>query len=70
MTGHRLFFPFRDIPTLIWIKEKEGIFCRWRAFVTFQSDKTGPVAENLTMTKAVSPPGRKPLNAGARRWYN
>jgi len=26
MTGYRLFFPFRDMPTLIWIKKKAGIF--------------------------------------------
>jgi len=31
MTGYRLFFPFRDTPTLIWIKEKEGIFCTGEA---------------------------------------
>jgi hypothetical protein len=30
MTGYRLFFPFRDTPTLIWIKEKEEIFCTGR----------------------------------------
>jgi hypothetical protein len=30
MAGHRLFFfPFWDTPTLIWIKEKEGIFWTW-----------------------------------------
>ena len=33
MTGHRLFFPFRDTPTLIWIKEKEGIFCPGESLV-------------------------------------
>jgi len=27
VTGYRLFFPFRDMPTLIWIKKKAGIFC-------------------------------------------
>jgi hypothetical protein len=27
MTGYRFFFPFRDMPTLIWVKKKEGIFC-------------------------------------------
>jgi hypothetical protein len=31
MTGYRFFFPFRDMPTLIWIKEKEGIFCTGKA---------------------------------------
>jgi hypothetical protein len=27
LTGYRLFFPFRAMPTLIWIKKKAGIFC-------------------------------------------
>jgi hypothetical protein len=70
MADHRLFFPFRDTPTLIWIKKKEGIFCTARAFVAFQSVNTGPVAENLTMTKAVLQPPAKSPRAGTRRWYN
>jgi hypothetical protein len=54
MTGHRLFFfPFRDTPTLIWIKEKGGIFCSREPRRLFQSVDTGPVAENLTMPKAI-----------------
>jgi predicted pyridoxine 5'-phosphate oxidase superfamily flavin-nucleotide-binding protein len=44
MAGYRLFFPFRDMPTLIWIKEKEVIFCAggasWRPPVDI-----GPVAK-------------------------
>jgi hypothetical protein len=53
MTGYRFFFPFRDTPTLIWIKEKEGIFCSREPRRIFQSVDIGPVAENLTMPKAI-----------------
>jgi hypothetical protein len=70
MTGHRLFFPLRDTPTLIWIKEKGGIFCSKEPRRIFQSVDTGPVAENLTLPKAILPPAAKPLKAGAPRWYN
>jgi hypothetical protein len=45
MAGHRLFFPFRDMPTLIWIKEKEGIFCTWAPRRVFQPVDIGPVAK-------------------------
>jgi hypothetical protein len=52
MAGHRLFFPFRDMPTLIWIKKKEGIFCtRGSLVVSSNRVNKGPVARNLTMTK-------------------
>jgi len=50
MAGYRLFFPFRDMPTLIWIKEKEGIFCTGGVRL-LQSVDIDPVAKNLTMTK-------------------
>jgi hypothetical protein len=70
MTDYRFFFPFRDTLTLIWIKEKGGIFCSREPRRIVQSVDIGPVAENLTMPKAILPPAAKPLNAGARRWYN
>jgi len=39
MTDHRFFFPFRDMPTLIWIKEKEGIFCTGESLVASSVDR-------------------------------
>jgi hypothetical protein len=65
MAGHRLFFPFRDTPTLIWIKEKEGIFCTGAPRHALQSVDIAPVAKNLTMPKAILPPAAKPRSAGA-----
>jgi hypothetical protein len=59
MAGHRLFFPFPDTPTLIWIKEKEGIFCTRTPRRVLQSVDIAPVAKNLTMTKAILPPAAK-----------
>jgi hypothetical protein len=66
MTGYRFFFPFPDTPTLIWIKEKEGIFCTRAPHRVLQSVDIGPVAKNLTMTKAILPPAAKrPVQAPA-----
>jgi hypothetical protein len=66
MAGHRLFFPFPDTPTLIWIKEKEGIFCTRTPRRVLQSVDIAPVAKNLTMTKAILPPAAKrPVQAPA-----
>jgi hypothetical protein len=69
MTGYRLFFPFRDTPTLIWIKEKEGIFCIRAPRRIFQSVDVGPIAKDLTMTKAICRLLRsRPVQAPHRRY--
>jgi hypothetical protein len=64
MAGHRLFFPFRDTPTLIWIKEKEGIFCTGEASSRFPVGRHSSVAKNLTMPKAIFPPAVEPSSPG------
>jgi hypothetical protein len=66
MTGYRFFFPFRDMPTLIWVKKKEGIFCA-RGPRRVPPLNTGPIAENLTMTKAFLQPAAKLPGAGTQR---
>jgi hypothetical protein len=67
MAGHRLFFPFRDMPTLIWIKKKEGIFCaRGEPRHVLQSGQQGSGCQKFNDDEAILPPAAKPSNAGAR----
>jgi hypothetical protein len=51
VAGYRLLFPFRDMPTLIWIKEKDGIFCAGESLVAFGQHGSG--CRNSTMTAAI-----------------
>jgi hypothetical protein len=63
-------FPFRDTPTLIWIKEKEGIFCTGEPRRVFQSLDMGPVAKNLTMPEAILPPAAMPAPHRRYNWLH
>jgi hypothetical protein len=54
MAGYRLFFPFRDMPTLIWIKQKEGIICaRGSLVVSSNRVNKGPVARTIEAQSSV-----------------
>jgi hypothetical protein len=63
MAGHRLFFfPFRDTPTLIWIKEKEGIFCTRGASSRLPVGRHGSGCQKFNDAESDFAAGR---NAGA-----